>query len=256
MVHQPILIPEEDMNEQYFKSAQQETLKNHKRDREILLRVIQNGAKQDEDPLLKNSCQWLLSKKLKVFAVTELVEAFAYFSQGNSKEVLEGELENTTLYFPNCEQGKGDIFSDMYEYTTKEDIDMDYKTTKAWQKGDYVAFVVAINSEKDIHRFIIHEVSHAADLSSEGLLGFGKRTNENILEFAKLKMMTEYRAYSKMGLPEVEKASPVKMVKDPQFSQEVSERFHTNRVPWLLKTSNPMFCMKADHWSQMKYILD
>lgn len=154
----------------------------HERDRNALLQYA-TEALTSNDPLLKNSADWILTARMtKLYAVTSTGDA--------GPRVMAAGQDPVTAdaFFPEAKGGDGDILSGPSTYNPNDLKDNTNvfiypggKKTGGWNKPYTIAVTNASSRPKEeIQTTLKHEVQHDADKnrSRESLAGFHKSTED------------------------------------------------------------------------------
>jgi hypothetical protein len=219
----------------------EKTMQRNEAGRERLRQLVEIGLRSS-DELLRNSCEWIKQRKVKLYAGTHLDEDC---------------LRQLGLIYPDTKKFEaGDIYTDPipYEWQAKFDMDgfnrltekvaVEPTGTKGWYENSKIVIVVdALGSEQEMLQYfsqtIKHEVQHAADLHDLQTRSLGSRNEKNLLQHAMIDFDTEYRAHSLMGLREVEAASA-----------EKKEKFRYNRNVTVTQRHN-VLCKKV--WENIAF---
>jgi len=184
-----------DMNvaEQRKKAA----LALHKKDREALNAMVEEGSQQKDDRRLVNSCEWLKSGRSKLYALTPTGDSLIrVHMQG-------GDPKTHVALFPNGRGGSaGEMWGAVSEYNHADlddnaNVNIQQKITDGWSNEGAIAVVLPTKRSKErVWETLRHEVQHAADSSVERKAAAGGKGSARYnLEIYK----TEYRAFSYQG---------------------------------------------------------
>lgn len=164
--------------------------REHQRDRDRLTEYVNQGALEEGNPKLVNTCEWLLGGRTKLYALTEAGDSDARTSQ-----VYLGEYRKWQALFPEGMGGPGELFTGTaaaawYDHTTTgaadPQITIKARGTGGWRHEDGSIAIVQPSKKTKEHvwQTLIHEVQHDAD----------KHTMDPLQRYK-----SEYRAYSGQG---------------------------------------------------------
>jgi hypothetical protein len=149
----------------------------------------------DADRRLRNSCQWILDGRAKLYAVTRTGDSDERVTQAGQNR------REQAAYFPRALAGSaGDVMSLPTHYH-KDDLDdnANVRITRVLENGWNLPALVAIVrprklGKKEVFTVLRHEVQHDADESwdKKAAANAGGLAGKHALERYK----TEYRAYS------------------------------------------------------------
>ncbi len=173
-------------------------LTKHKADRTLLERLLEEGKRSRTDRRLANSCEWIATKGVKLFAVT---------TSGDTDERVEAAGKDKAAertYFPKGDPSlTGDLKSAVYEYNWRDLDDNaniaihDHGLTAAVTGKDAITiFNPSALDKETIFETLRHEVQHLADKSKYEAMKAAATTDAQVLEAALEYYKGEYLAYS------------------------------------------------------------
>lgn len=185
-------------------------LARHQKDRALLKSYVQQG-KKSSDRRLKNSCEWILDGRTKLYALTptgDSTERLTHHGKDPSKD---------EAFFPQGNGGAGDLNSPIADYNhgdlddnTNVVLDSDGKVTGGWNNPGYIAIMVQMGgktrAKKDIWSVLKHEVQHDSDKNQDkraaatALAGDAQPDATQVAQSLE-RYKTEYRAYNYEGGP-------------------------------------------------------
>lgn len=179
-------------------------VRQHEQDRQKLTEAVQQGrVEQGNDDVtrrLRNSCEWILKGKTKLFAITQTGDT--------DERIREAGMNpaDDAAFFPQgmSATGPGHILDAPQDYNWQDltdnagvELDEDGKATEGWNDTGFVAITNASTKGRDaIWETIRHEVQHDSDRSAEKIEA-GRLANTWDEEWESYK--TEYRAYNYEG---------------------------------------------------------
>lgn len=137
-----------------------EALAEQEADRKRLGLFVEQCAKSEPvGSVLRNSCEWLLARKAKIYAQTR--------THDSDTRALAVGAPNKDAWFPNPDRNAGDVFGPMEPYSLENNDNVMFrpKNTQggSTQEGSVVINAPSKVSDEVLKRTIVHEVQHSAD---------------------------------------------------------------------------------------------
>lgn len=179
------------------KSKYEVALNLHKADVDSMKTWMYEGLDQERDIRLRNTCEWLLAEKTKLYVVTPTADT-------DQRALLAGK-EGVYSYFPNPYKGGPTVFQDHGDYNWENNRDnsnvcFNKKTVNAWRSGGHIAMTSQIigKGKMDALAVLKHEVQHDADEHDEYEAQAEHELGHQI-GHALTHYKTEYRSYAYQG---------------------------------------------------------
>ncbi len=188
----------EDETSRARSDAYQAALRQQETDRQCLIDYVEEGA-NSADRRLRNSCQWILRGKTKLYAITKTGDSMERSRQNGI------ESPPSIALFPKGEgEDVGHIFGEQARYNWQDLTDntnvvlMDNDPPiNGWNGEGYIAIVNPSQRDKELVLITIrHEIQHDADKNRDKTDALSSDDHlERLMEVYK----TEYRAHSYEG---------------------------------------------------------
>jgi hypothetical protein len=176
----------------------------HKADRANVYVWLQQGARQNQNIRLRNSCQAVMADKVKLYVLTRTGDdvyrrKVLLHRQGKTPSAED------TCYFPNPDAGLGEVRGRHMNKNIYDKRDaIDYKNVHlagsevGWtQPGRYIAVTHAgLPNRETFHQLLTHEMQHMFDRHQDTRV---RRGPDRDFWAALREYKTEYRAYSYQG---------------------------------------------------------
>jgi hypothetical protein len=192
----------------------QEARAKHLRDYDNAVRWLDEGLVVQNDTVTNNSCEWILSRKARLFIVTETGD-HGYRAKVLARRRNQRSTTKDTCYFPDPNAGRGGVGQrspDLNWYNVNNALDttnvVEEPIKRGWNRpGRYVAITEdGCKTRADFWQTLRHEVQHDADKHRGTELSRHIRPDTSAAEQryqrALREYKTEYRAhYYQRGAP-------------------------------------------------------
>ncbi len=142
-------------------TGHQKAVEQQELDRTRLREFIENGA--ETAPVgspFRNACEWLLSGRSKIYALTR--------THDSETRPLNLNSTRTESWFPKWETGAGDVFHDATDYSDTNNDNVFFATRNtlggSTPDGSVVIHGASQMSDEELRRTIVHEVQHSSDM--------------------------------------------------------------------------------------------
>lgn len=142
-------------------TGHQKAVEQQQHDRTRLREFIVNGA--ETAPVgspFRNACEWLLSGKSKLYALTR--------THDSETRPLSLNSTRTESWFPKWTTGLGDVFSNATDYSDTNNENVLFATHNtlggSTPDGSVVIHGASQMSDDELRRTIVHEVQHSSDM--------------------------------------------------------------------------------------------
>lgn len=145
-------------------TGHQKAVEQQELDRTRLREFIEDGAiNAPEGSPFRNACEWLLSGRSKLYALTK--------THDSETRALKANAPGRDAWFPKSETGLGHVLSDQTDYASENNDNVMFSSKNSLggstPDGSVVINGASQMSDEELRRTIVHEVQHSSDMHDQ-----------------------------------------------------------------------------------------